>query len=256
MPAKTNINSNIVQSGKGVPVILIHGLGGNLTSWDVVAGQLEKRFRVIRYDLRGHGHSDNPPGPWSLDDFVGDLKNITKQLFLEKCHLVGFSLGGLISQGFTLKYPDMLGKLVIVSAVAGRTDQERHKVIERVKNLENGDLDTNIELAMERWFSPAFRNDHPERVKKRLDDLMANDPQGYLNAYRVFGHGDLAEKLNRITCPTLIMTGEDDPGSSVRMSELMHREINNSRLEILPGLRHSVLVESPETIAAKIDDFL
>ena len=250
------MHSNIAQSGKGVPVILIHGLGGNLTSWDVVAGKLAKRFRVIRYDLRGHGDSGNPRGPWSLDDFIEDLASIVKQLSLEEFHLVGFSLGGLISQGFTLKYPDLVQKLVIVSAVAGRTEEERQKVIERVKNLENGDLDTNVELAMERWFSPAFRNDYPERVKKRFDTLMANDPQGYLNAYRVFGNGDLAQELHHITCPTLIMTGEDDPGSSARMSELMHRKIKNSRLEILPGLRHSVLVESPETVVSKIDDFL
>lgn len=247
---------NVVQSGKGSSVILIHGLGGNLGSWDIVAHQLGKRFRVTRYDLRGHGRSGNPPGPWSLDNFIEDLKDITEKLSLKKFHLVGFSLGGLISQGFTLKYPALVEKLVIISAVAGRTIQERNKVVQRVKNLENGDIDTNIELALERWFSPAFRANHPEKVAQRLNTLKSNNPRGYLNAYRVFGHGDLAEELHHINSPTLIITGEHDPGSNVRMSELMHQKIKNSQLEILPGLRHSLLVESPETVANKLDNFL
>jgi pimeloyl-ACP methyl ester carboxylesterase len=125
-----------------------------------------------------------------------------------------------------------------------------------MRNLEKGDLDTNIELALERWFSPEFRQDHPERVQKRIAELRATSPEGYFKAYRVFVLSDLAEHLSQIQCETLVMTGEHDPGSNVRMARLMHETIPGSKLEILPDLRHSVLVESPQLIAEKLDSFL
>ena len=237
-------------------VILIHGLGGTLNIWDPITSVLEHRFSVLRYDLRGHGQSDVPAGDWSLEDFVRDLEAIFIDESLPHAHLVGFSLGGLIVQQFALSYPERVGQLAILSAVAGRTDTERQHVQERIRNLEKGDLDANIALALERWFSPEFRQNHPERVQKRIAELRATSPAGYFQAYRVFVLSDLAEHLSQIQCETLVMTGEHDPGSNVRMARLMHETISGSKLEILPDLRHSVLVESPQLIAEKLDSFL
>ena len=252
--------SHIFRSGQDPTrhptVILIHGLGGTLNIWDPIISVLEHRFSVLRYDLRGHGQSDVPAGDWSLEDFVRDLDSIFINESVPYAHLVGFSLGGLIVQQFALSYPDRVGQLTILSAVAGRTNAERQHVQERIRNLEKGDLNTNIELALERWFSPEFRQDHPERVQKRIAELRATSPAGYFQAYRVFVLSDLAEHLSQIQCETLVMTGEHDPGSNVRMARLMHESIPNSQLEILPNLRHSVLVESPQLIAEKLDSFL
>ena len=252
--------SHIFRSGQDPTrhptVILIHGLGGTLNIWDPIVSVLEHRFSVLRYDLRGHGQSDVPAGDWSLEDFVSDLESIFNNESVPYAHLVGFSLGGLIVQQFALSYPDRVGQLTILSAVAGRTNAERQHVQERIRNLEKGDLNTNIELALERWFSPEFRQDHPERVQKRIAELRATSPAGYFQAYRVFVLSDLAEHLSQIQCETLVMTGEHDPGSNVRMARLIHESIPNSQLEILPNLRHSVLVESPQLIAEKLDSFL
>ena len=252
--------SHIFRSGQDPTqhptVILIHGLGGTLNIWDPIVSVLEHRFSVLRYDLRGHGQSDVPAGDWSLEDFASDLESIFNNESVPYAHLVGFSLGGLIVQQFALSYPDRVGQLTILSAVAGRTNAERQHVQERIRNLEKGDLNTNIELALERWFSPEFRQDHPERVQKRIAELRATSPAGYFQAYRVFVLSDLAEHLSQIQCETLVMTGEHDPGSNVRMARLMHESIPNSQLEILPNLRHSVLVESPQLIAEKLDSFL
>ena len=252
--------SHIFRSGQDPTrhptVILIHGLGGTLNIWDPIVSVLEHRFSVLRYDLRGHGQSDVPAGDWSLEDFVSDLESIFNNERVPYAHLVGFSLGGLIVQQFALSYPERVGQLTILSAVAGRTNAERQHVQERIRNLEKGDLNTNIELALERWFSPEFRQDHPERVQKRIAELRATSPAGYFQAYRVFVLSDLAEHLSQIQCETLVMTGEHDPGSNVRMARLIHESIPNSQLEILPNLRHSVLVESPQLIAEKLDSFL
>ena len=187
---------------------------------------------------------------------MGDLEEIFIDETLPHAHLVGFSLGGLIVQQFALSYPERVGRLAILSAVAGRTGAERKRVQERLQNLKTGDLETNIELALERWFSPEFRQNHPERVQKRIAELRATSPAGYFQAYRVFVLSDLAEHLSKIQCETLVMTGEHDPGSNVRMARLMHEAIPNSKLDILTNLRHSILVESPQLIAEKLDSFL
>ena len=252
--------SHIFRSGQDPTrhptVILIHGLGGTLNIWDPIVSVLEHRFSVLRYDLRGHGQSDVPAGDWSLEDFVSDLESIFNNESVPYAHLVGFSLGGLIVQQFALSYPERVGQLAILSAVAGRTGTERERVQERLQNLKTGDLETNIELALERWFSPEFRQNHPERVQKRIAELRATSPAGYFQAYRVFVLSDLAEHLSKIQCETLVMTGEHDPGSNVRMARLMHEAIPNSKLDILTNLRHSILVESPQLIAEKLDSFL
>ena len=245
-----------IQSGSGPRVVLVHGVGGNLRSWDEIAGILEKRFSILRYDLRGHGSSGNPPGPWTLDDMVCDLLQVVEAAGWKQFALAGFSLGGLIAQGFTLKYPRTVQRLAIVSTVAGRSETDRRKVARRLCNLEQDDLQANIEPAMERWFTPEFRRSCPEKVAARIRTLRSNDPQGYLNAYRVFSLGDLGRFLHRISCPTLVMTGEHDPGSSVHMARYMHEQIAGSRLEILAGLRHSLLVEAPSAVAGILDDFL
>ncbi|GIS89595.1 MAG: hypothetical protein CM1200mP18_23050 [Gammaproteobacteria bacterium] len=137
-------------------MILIHGLGGTLNIWDSIASVLERRFSVLRYDLRGHGRSDVPAGDWSLEDFGGDLEAIFVDECLSQAHLVGFSLGGLIVQQFALSYPERVGQLAILSAVAGRTDAERERVQERLHNLEKGDLEPKI-LSW-RWNAGSPRN--------------------------------------------------------------------------------------------------
>ncbi len=102
-------------------VVLIHGLSGACALWDPVSDVLRRRFQVIRYDLRGHGESGSPEGPWTLDDFVADLLELLKHYEVSRIHLAGFSTGGLIAQRFAIDHPNELKRLAIVSAVAGRT---------------------------------------------------------------------------------------------------------------------------------------
>tara|TARA_Y100001960_G_scaffold22771_1_gene19958 strand:+ start:6914 stop:7741 length:828 start_codon:yes stop_codon:yes gene_type:complete len=237
-------------------VLLIHGLAGTCGLWNPVSQVLREHFRVIRYDLRGHGESGSPEGPWTLEDFVADLLQVLRRHDLSRIHLAGFSLGGLVAQRFAIDHPDKLERLAIVSAVAGRTVEEKEKVARRLENLRSGDFDSNVEAALERWFSPDFRERHPDVVEQRMALMRKVGCQrGYLQAYEVFSTSDLADELHRISTPTLIMTGEEDPGSNPRMATLMHSRIRGSRMEILSGLRHSLLVEAPELVAEKLNEF-
>ena len=237
-------------------VVLIHGLSGACALWDPVSDVLRQRFRVIRYDLRGHGESGSPEGPWTLGDFVADLLEVLKRYDVSRIHLAGFSIGGLIAQRFAIDHPDKLERLAIVSAVAGRTPEEKAKVAQRLENIREGHYEVNIEASLERWFSPDFREKHPDLVEKRIALLRNVGRQsGYLEAFKVFNTSDLADELHRISAPTLVMTGEEDPGSNPRMAALMHSQMPGSRMEILPGLRHSLLVEAPGLVAERLNGF-
>lgn len=245
---------HFVIEGQGRPVTLVHGVGANLHSWDEVAALLAPHFKVVRMDLRGHGLSGRITD-CSLEDLAADVRLVWDELGIRSGHLAGFSLGGLIAQSLALSDPARIDRLAIISAVAGRTPEERARVVERLVLLREKGIGAITGAAETRWFTDAFRAAHPERVKARLDELLANDLPSYAAAYTVFSTSDLGSRVHEIRNATLVVTGEHDVGSNVRMARFMHERIAGSTLRILPGLRHSVLVEAPEKIAALLLEF-
>ena len=242
--------------GTGETVALVHGVGSRLEAWDGVVARLQDRYRLLRYDLRGHGESAKPSGPYTVDDFVADLRGLLDALTIERCHVAGFSLGGLIAQGFALTHPASLDRLVLLSTVAGRTPEEQARVAERLDIVASGIPGGHFQRSVERWFTDAFRRDHPDLIDSLAALNAANDPDGYAASYRVLALTDLADRLGAITAPTLVVTGEHDQGSNPRMARLMHARIAGSTLRILPGLRHSILIEAPDVVAGLLGDFL
>ena len=144
----------------------------------------------------------------------------------------------------------------LLSAVAGRTDAERERVRQRLEILRTEGIAAITGAAQERWFTPGFIERNPDLVTARMRQLRENHAPSYAAAYTVFSLSDLGERLHAIRQPTLIATGEHDQGSNTRMAQFMHAQIARSQLRILPGLRHSVLVEAPDQIAALLREFL
>ena len=244
------------EGGDRPPVMLIHGVGADGGSWDQIAPALAPDFRVLRLDLRGHGRSGHIEGTLSLDDFIQDVTDVLDACAVPIAHIVGFSLGGMIAQGFALEHPDRVRRLVLLSAVAGRTVEERQRVQERLKILREQGIAAITGAAQDRWFTPGFIARHPAQVEQRMRQLQENHAPSYAAAYTVFSTSDLGDRLHAIRAPTLIATGEHDVGSNTRMAHFMHEQIKESHLEILPGLRHSILVEVPEQVARLVRDFL
>jgi len=247
---------NYRDEGTGQALLLIHGVGANLQSWDEVAPHLTPRFRVIRADLRGHGKSPLLREPYSLERFAADQIALLDRLGIETAHVVGFSLGGLIAQTLALDWPARVERLGLLSAVAGRTEEERAKVVSRLAVIREEGIVAVTGASRERWFTPEFAAAHPDRIAARIEELIANDKESYLEAYRVFGQSENAPRLHEIGHKTLVLTGENDVGSNTRMAHLMHDRIRNSRLKILPRLKHSILVEAPDEIGKILLDFL
>jgi len=253
--SRGGIDINYVSEGSGPPVTLVHGVGSSLESWDAIAEWLARRYRVIRMDLRGHGKSSRIE-TCSLESFLEDVAMVLDALGIARTHLVGFSLGGMIAQAFVLAHPERVEKLALISAVAGRTAEERANVMARARKVRDEGIASVVAAAEDRWFTEGFRRKHPELVARRLEELKANDHRSYAAAYSVFAEGDIGPRLHGIRHPTLIVTGEHDVGSNTRMARFMHEKIPGSSLHVLPGLKHSVLVEAPAEIAGLLEDFL
>ena len=236
-------------------VLLIHGVGLDHRMWDAQEQAFSGRLRVVRYDMLGHGRSANPPGERNVIDFVSQLDQLLMNLSFKRASLVGFSMGGLVARAFAGRHPERVERLVLVSTVYNRVEAERAAVRARYAAAESGGNLTDA--ALTRWLSPEFAEVHPEAVAAVRWRLQANDRDGFLRAYRVFAEAyDVEEDLAAIACPSLVITGELDSGSTPAMARAMAAELPNAEALILPGLRHMVPIEGSGVLNRALLAFL
>lgn len=245
-------------AGSGPPVVLVHGMGGDATLWDRHAAALEDRFKVVRYDIFGHGRSGPLPGPWRFTQFARQLGDLLDHLGIERAVVCGFSLGGNIAQCFAIEYPARTAALVIVSSACARTAEEQAAVDRRVEQVCAGGPPAVVEGALARWFGPDFAAAHPEVIGYWRAKTLANDPASYAEAYRLYADNDrrLLDRLPAIAAPTLILTGDQDAGQTPRMAEAMAARIAGSEVAILPGIRHMLPLEAARPLVSAISDFV
>ncbi|PIC57705.1 alpha/beta hydrolase [Sporosarcina sp. P12(2017)] len=246
------------ESGVGEPLIFIHGVGLDHAMWKQQVQSLSKYYRVISYDLLGHGGSSHPPSPYSLSQFVEQLANLVDELQLEKFNLVGFSMGGMVAQSYTLLFPDTVKTLTIMNSVANRTSEQRASILARVEDLRQYGPRATIEPAIQRWFNDEFQEQQKQIVADVRKRLEMNNAESYMAAYTLFATADeeLWNQLHKIAVPALIITGELDVGSTPKMSNQIHEKIKGSELLIVPETRHMLPVEKPDIINKAIHEFI
>lgn len=242
--------------GTGEWMVLLHGVGGRLDQWDGFVETLGGRYRTMRFDQRGRGESSKPPGPYTMQQFVEDCDAVMTALGIDRAHVVGYSLGAMVAQAYALAHQDRVKGLVLLAGVAGRTDEERTKVLARLDVLNRKIPGEHFENSVGRYFTDAFREMHHEIVAAYAALNRLNDPDGYAAAYHVLTNDDLIDSLHKIRAPTLIATGEFDQGSNPRMSRTMHEKIAGSEMVIFPKLKHAILTEAPALVAETVEPFL
>ena len=238
--------------------VLVHGLGLNRHSWRWQIPALSQGYRVIAYDLHGHGESSVQHEKPSLTLFSEQLRKLLDHLGLERAAVMGFSLGGMIARRFAMDHGARLWALGILHSAHAR-DKPAHDAIQaRVLQAAKDGPAATAEAALERWFTEGFRRGHPDLMAEVRGWILSNPKQVYAPIYQVLvdGVAELVSPQPPITCPTLVMTGEDDHGNSPAMSRAIAAEIPGARLVILPGLRHMALAEAPEIFNARLMDFL
>ena len=233
-----------------VPLVLIHGVSDSHRGWDAVVGELGD-VDTIRYDLRGHGDAPKRPLVESVDDFVDDLVALLDERGIATAHVVGFSLGGLIAQRTAVREPHRVATLTVIGSVAGRTDAESARALERLHAIETLGPVGVAEQSITRWYTPEQLMADPGVAERVIAQMAALDAPAYTAAYRVLATTDLADDLTRIAAPTLAITGEYDVGSPPHMSELIAAR-TGGRVVVIPGAKHSVLHDHAPLIAKEI----
>ncbi len=248
----------VSSEGDGPPVILIHGLGMNRHMWQWQWQALTQHFETVAYDLLGHGESAKPHRRYELSDFAEQVIEIMDGFGFGRCALVGFSLGGMIARKVALQHPDRITALGILHSAHDRTAEERALIRTRVEQARGKGPSATVEAALKRWFTPGFAANNPDMMDLVRSWILANSKTVYPEAYRVLIEGDteLAQDPGTITCPTLVLTGEEDYGNSPEMTKRIAAAIPHAHPVVLPGLRHMALAEDPEAVLKWLLPFL
>ena len=171
-------------TGRGQPLFLIHGIGAARDAWRFMIPKLSKHFTVISYELRGHGTSPKPSKKFSMKDLVHDLESLRENLNIEKAHFIGHSLGGMIAPAYARKYPNRVISLGLLSTAAGRTKEDRSKLSNIIKSMENNGIPRILNTLISRWFTDEFIANNPEVVEQRIKQVTNTDPRIFLNVFR------------------------------------------------------------------------
>ncbi|MEQ8664928.1 MAG: alpha/beta hydrolase [Rhodospirillales bacterium] len=242
--------------GKGPPLILIHGIGAARDAWRFMVPALRERFTVVTYDLRGHGASPLPDRPFGLDELVNDLEGVRRRTGFEKAHFAGHSLGGMIGPAYARAYPDRVLSLGLLSTAAFRTEDDSTKVWGVVKAMEDRGIPDVLATLINRWFTDAFIAANGDIVERRLEQVVATDPDVFLNVFRIYAGTEMGPWLHEVAHPALVLTGENDGGCNPRLNRLIADAMPNAELVILNGYKHSILVEAGDTVASHIIRFI
>ena len=239
-------------------VALIHGLGLNRQVWDRYRSRLGQRYCVLTYDLYGHGESVAPPQTPSVTLFSEQLVGLMDELAIDQCALVGFSLGGMINRRVAIDHPERVRALAILNSPHDRGDEAQARAEQQAMDAAAGGPGATLEAAIERWFTPEFRNKHPDYIERVRGWVLANDPNIYALCRQVlaFGVVELIRPEPPITHPTLVITCEHDSGSTPAMSQAIASEIAGAGVIIVPNLRHMGLTENPSFFINALSEFL
>lgn len=238
----------------GAPVLaFLNSLGTDYRIWDALADRLTGRFRLLRYDMRGHGLSDAPEGDYSLEDHVGDLSGLLSVLGIERVVPVGVSVGGLIAQGFALAEPDRLSGLVLMDTAARLGDEASWTA--RIDAIRAGGMAAISRTVIERWFDGSYRTAHADDFAGWLNMLERTPAAGYAGTCATLRDTDLTDRVAGISLKTLMMAGEADRSSPPELVRKTAALLPNARFELIAGAGHLPSIEAPDAVAIVLDRY-
>lgn len=239
----------------GAPVLVLSGaLGSDRTMWDAVLPAFEQHFDVIRYDHRGHGRSPVPDGPYEIADLGEDLLALLDRSDVERAHLLGLSLGGMVGMWVANRAPERLARLVLCCTSA-HTGQVEMWIERAAKVLADG-TESLGDAMMTRWFSSTFVAEHPDVVGRIREMFIATPASGYADCCGAIERMDQRDQLHRISVPTLVIAGSEDPATPVEHGRLLAEWIPDARLAVVSGAAHFAAVERPDLVAQLVTEFL
>jgi len=233
------------REGRGPAVVFVHALGCALALWDPQARAFADRFETVRYDVRGHGQSDPPAGPFTFDDLASDLRALLDVLQIERAHLIGSSMGGVIVRLFALQHPDRTASLVLCSTMARLPSDAAERWRERAQRVRELGIDAIVEQSLAHWFSPSALEARTDAVQKTRRMLERTSTAGYLAVCNAVPGLDFHARHAEIRAPTLVIAGGADPGRRAQDPEALVRAIPGAVFRVIPAVGHFPHLEAP-----------
>jgi 3-oxoadipate enol-lactonase len=246
------INYQIMGPEAAPVVVLSNSLGTTTKLWDAQAPVLAREFRVVRYDLRGHGRSPLAPGPGPGDiaDLGGDLLALLDRLGVGRAHLCGVSIGGMTSMWMAANAPERVGRMVVCCSSAKFPDPRTWA--ERAAAVRAHGLDPLADAGLARWFTPGWLARNLERAAAMRAMLCGQPPEGYATLCEVLERMDLRPSLPRIQAPTLVIVGADDPTTPLEHGKVIASGIPDARLSVVDDAAHLAVIEQPRAVTELI----
>lgn len=245
-----------VEGPEGAPFILLsHGIATSNAIWTEVSGHLKAKYRVLRYDSRGHGGSDPAPGGYSMEMLADDAIGIMDALGIKKAHYGGLSLGGMTALGMAIDHPDRVLSALVCDARA-QTNAESNKAWqERIDAVKANGIEAIVEPSIARWVAKSFQNE-PARKARLAEIVRGTSVNGYVGSSIALQGLNYGNRLGQIRVPVLYLTGDEDQGAPPAVMQAMRDATPGAQYAEIPNAGHLSSFEQPQAVAAAIDKFI
>jgi 3-oxoadipate enol-lactonase len=237
-------------------VVMSNSLASNLTMWDAQVEALVPRYRVVRYDTRGHGNTSATGGGYSIDMLVADLIGLLDALGIEKSAFCGLSLGGMIGQQLGIEHADRFTGLVLADTISRWPEGAGVLWAGRIRAAQQQGMKSLVEGTLERWFTPSCLEARPPEVEKIAQMILNTPVPGYAGCCQAISKINFTGQLGAISLPTLVIVGADDPATPVSAAEVIHQAIAGSELVVIEQASHIAPVEQPAAFNEALLGFL
>jgi 3-oxoadipate enol-lactonase len=233
-----------------------HSLACSTRMWDGQIAAFKDRYRVLVYDTRGHGQTAAPRGQYTLEGLADDLHALLKHLKIEKPHLVGLSMGGMIGQTFALKYPGVLASLTLADTTSRYPAAAAAMWQDRIRIAEANGMEALVQTTLERWFTPGFREKSKEEVSRVAAQILKTPVPGYVGCCHAIPKIDVTARLQELELPALVICGEQDPATPPAMARDIAQALPGAKLALIPQAAHLANIEQPEAFNRALAGFL
>jgi 3-oxoadipate enol-lactonase len=243
-----------VEGPDNAPVLMLsNSLGTNLHMWDDQVTPFTRHFRLLRYDRRGHGKSGVPSGPYSMERLGRDVLAVLDGLGIQKINWCGLSMGGMVGQWLGANAANRIDKLILSNTACYFPDKTMWEG--RIKLVRDKGLAAIVDANMERWFTAAFRERSPQAMDKMREMFVATKVEGYVGCGEAIRDMDHRPLLAKITAPTLVIAGRQDPATPLEGNEFIRQHIPGAKIAVLEAA-HIANIEQPKVYADTVLGFL
>ncbi len=250
------INYELLGKKDAPVVVLSHSLACSMVMWNPQINVLAPHFRILRYDMRGHGDSEATEGAYTLDQLAADVIGLLDALKMDTVHFVGLSIGGMIGQCLALNYAERLQSLALCDTAPIIPEEARPLFRERMHKARTKGMEALVQETLERWFTQPYLKQNPPEVELIGHQILTTPVAGFLGCSEAILGLNYLDRLSEIRLPTQIIVGEDDPGTPVEASKAIHERIPHSKLVVLPSAAHLSNIEQAEAFNATLMEFL